>query len=275
MTATPAILQHYGADALAERLNAALRQAGHDPASPEAVALAGVDQFHTRGLKATEELFERAAFGSDSHVLDVGCGIGGAARYLASHTGCRVTGLDLTPQYVQLAEELTHRAGLSGRVRFRRGDAQALPFADASFDGGYSQHASMNLPDKPRWLAELRRVLRPGGRLALYEVLAGSGEPLQFPVPWARDPQASFLSDEPDLRAALQAAGLRLEQWEDQTAAATEFFSRLAERLETRGLPPVSLHLLLGGDLQAMAGNMRDNLHAGRLQVVMAVAAAG
>lgn len=156
---------------------AALREAGKDPSRLAPADLAPVDEFHIRGRESTVELARRAAPRTGERVLDLGCGLGGSARYLAAEHGCAVTGIDLTHAYVDAARTLTRWVGLDGRVRFEAADALALPFDDASFDLVWTEHVQMNIADKSRLYAEIARVLAPGGRLALHDFLRGTGEP--------------------------------------------------------------------------------------------------
>lgn len=270
MTHSPSVETHYSRRGLTEIIDKALSEAGANVSRPDLEALAGVDHFHTRGLDATREFFQRADFAAGDHILDIGSGLGGPARYLAHSRGCRVTGLDLTPAYCEVAEELTARVGLSEHVRFRQGNALEMPFGDAAFDGAYTQHVNMNIADKPRLIREIRRVLKPGGRLAMFEILAGNGQPLRFPVPWARTADISFLATQDRLRELLTASGFTIEQWEDQTTLATEVYSTLQE-LGEEAPPPVGLHLLMGAEMKDMIANYLDNLQQGRLRVLQMV----
>ena len=95
-------------------------------------------------------------------VLDIGCGPGGASRVLAGEMGATVTGVDLAPGLIELAKRLSDLSSI--RVDFRVADALELPFPDTSFDVVWTQHAAPNIKDKPRLYAEMRRVLRSGGR---------------------------------------------------------------------------------------------------------------
>lgn len=265
------VASFYGRGNLGDTLFGALGAAGFDPANLGPEDLSPVDEFHIRGAEATGELMELAGFGPEDRVLDVGCGIGGPARRLARERGCLVTGLELTEEYCRLAADLTARVGLAGQVAFQQGDAQAMPFGDASFDGVWTLHMSMNVPDKARLLGEIRRVLRPGGRLAMYEIVAGSGEAVHYPVPWASDPALSHLTTAEGLRSGLEGQGFRVVHSEDTSDRATEFFASLLERSRKEGPPALGLHLLLGPDMPKMATNMLHNLEEGRIRVLRLV----
>jgi SAM-dependent methyltransferase len=210
-----------------------------------------------------------AGITADLQVLDVGCGIGGPARHLASQLRCRVTGIDLTAEFIRTATLLSDRVGLADRVAFVAGDALDLPFPAASFDLVWTQHAAMNIADRPRLYAEMHRVLRPRGRLALHDVLAGDGGAPHFPVPWARRSADSFLVDQPTLRRLLGDAGFAVREWRDVTGTATAWFAARRARLQAA---PLGIGLLLGADFPTMVANQERNLAEGRVVVLQAVA---
>jgi SAM-dependent methyltransferase len=266
------VAEHYAREDLGETILAALRAAGKDVDALTPDDLAPLDQFHVRGLEATEQLAELAALDARTRVLDVGCGIGGPARHLAAKHGCRVTGLDLTEEFCRVASMLAARTGLSERVEFRQGDALDMPFEDASFDVVWTQHASMNIADKDGLLAEMHRVLEPGGRLALYDILAGPGGPPHFPVPWAREPEISFLDAPEALRARLEALGLDILAWRDVTEPVTDWARTTRAKVAEHGPPPLGLHLVMGPDWGEMFGNVGRNLEEGRIAIYQAVA---
>ncbi len=188
---------HYGGGALQERVTLALKRAGLDRDGMNWSELAPLDQFHVCGLAATKELAARLGIKTDTILLDIGCGLGGPARYLAATCGCRVTGIDLSQPFIDVARMLTDRVGLSDRVSFQQADALALPFADAGFDYVLTQHVAMNSADRVPFYANIHRVLKPGGSLAIFDVVAGDGTPLLFPVPWACQPENSALTHLP------------------------------------------------------------------------------
>jgi SAM-dependent methyltransferase len=226
---------HYEPSDLAGRVSAALRQAGLENGVVRWSDTAPFDQFHVRGVASTEELAAALDPAAGAMVLDVGCGLGGPARYLAAEYGCRVTGIDLSRVFVDVAQMLIGRAGLSASVTCEQGDALDLPFADGAFDHAWTQHVAMNIRDRDRLYAGIRRVLRPLGRLGIYDIVEGNGRPLTFPVPWARDPSDSFLVSGDRMRELLAAAGFAEISWADTTDAGIAWF---AEQQAGRPPPP-------------------------------------
>ena len=263
---------HYTRSELASAILAALEKAGKDLHRLTPADLAPIDEFHIRGRAATLELAQAAGVDTTKRVLDVGSGVGGTSRCLAREFGCHVTGIDLTDEYCRTAAMLSERTGFAGLVDYRQGDATNLPFADASFDIVWTEHAAMNIPDKPKLYREMHRVLKPGGTLAIYDVLAGPTGPVLYPVPWARTPDASFLATPDELRLLLEESGFQVAQWSDTTDAARAWFVALAEKIRNEGMPPLGFHLLLGPEFQAMAQNQRRNLEEGRIVLAQIVA---
>jgi MPBQ/MSBQ methyltransferase len=234
-----------------------------EDASPD--GLAPLDQFHSGGIAATRELAALAGIAPGQRLLDVGCGIGGPARLLAAECQADVTAADLTADYLRLGRALGERSGV--RVGFVCADALSLPLADAAVDLVWTQHAAMNIADKPRLYGELRRVLEPGGRLALHDIFAGPASgPLVLPVPWADAPGESFLMQQRALRDLLAGLGFRELAWIDRTAATIGYFDRLPPTLR-----PFGTQLLLGPGFPVMAANLRRNFREGRVGAAMGV----
>ena len=267
-----AIQAHYGRADLGEAILTALEKSGKDLKHLTPEDLASVDEFHIRGRAATLELAKAAGVDSTKRVLDVGSGVGGTSRCLAREFGCRVTGIDLTDEYCRAAAMLTAKIGLTDLVDFRQGDATNMPFQDDSFDVVWTEHVAMNIPDKRGLYREMYRVMKPGGTLAIYDILAGPSGPVHFPVPWARTPDTSFLVSPDQLRDLLQETGFKVSAWSDTTDMARAWFVALAEKIRKEGLPPLGFHVLLGKDFPAMAQNQRRNLEEGRIVLAQVVA---
>jgi sarcosine/dimethylglycine N-methyltransferase len=261
------VRDHYRATGLTERLKTALMALGPEDQLLTPQQLGTLDQFHTRGLAATAELAELAGITADAAVLDVGSGIGGPARFLAATYGCQVTGVDLSAPFVDAARYLTERTGQSGQVSFQAASALELPFEDGLFDVVLLQHVAMNIADRVLLYREIRRMLKPGGRFATYDVVANGGEP-HYPVPWARTPATSFLMTAAATRAAIEAAGFRTLTWQDDTEAAKTWITQL----RASGPPPSpNLGVVMGPDFAQLAANLGKNLLEGRVGVLTAV----
>jgi SAM-dependent methyltransferase len=267
-----AIQTHYGRQDVGSVILRALENAGKDLGRLTPEDLAPVDEFHIRGRAATIELARAAGLDANKYVLDVGSGIGGTSRCLALEFGCRVTGIDLTNEYCRAAAMLSTKVGLSDLCDYRQGDATNLPFDDGLFDVVWTEHAAMNIPDKARLYEEMHRVLKPGGTLAIYDVLAGPAGTVLFPVPWARTPETSFLVDPSELRTLLEEAGFTITEWSDTTEAARAWFVAIAEKIRKEGFPTLGFHLLVGSDFREMAQNQGRNLQDGRIVLGQVVA---
>ena len=266
------VRDHYGATGLTERLKTALAVLGPEDRRLTPAQLAALDQFHTRGLAATAELAALAGITADTSVLDVGAGVGGPARFLAATYGCRVTGVDLSAPFVDAARYLTERTGQTGQVSFETASALALPFGDGGFDVVLLQHVAMNIADRARLYGEIRRVLKPGGRFATFDVVRMGGAPEDplphYPLPWARTPATSFLLTADATRAAIEPAGFRTLAWRDDSAAAKAWIAELRA-----AAPPSApnLGVVMGPDFAQLAANLSRNLMEGRLGILTAV----
>ena len=253
------IARHYTSGDLLARLEAKLREDGVDPACPTFDALAPYDQFHGRGIDATEDLAQDLEVSPTNHILDVGSGIGGPARYLARRFGCRVSGIDLTAEFCNVARHLTAQLGLTERIAFEQGDALAMPFADAAFDGAYTMNVSMNIADKRAFFAEIHRVLKPSAWFRLSEIAQGPGGAPDYPTPWARTASSSFLATPAETYANLEASGFTIESRRDTAEAALAYAAHSRAVVDAGGKPPHRAVALVHGDVaeEAMANTGR------------------
>jgi len=268
---TTRVREHYSAASLTGRIKSALAAVTPEDQPLTVAQLAPLDQFHIRGILATAELVSAAEVEPSTRVLDLGCGIGGPARYLAATFGCKVTGVDLSPGFIDTATYLTARCGLSGRVVFQVGDALHLPFADAAFDTVFLQHVAMNVEDRAALYGEIRRILTPRGRFATYDLVLHEGD-VVYPVPWARDASTSFLLSERETRTALEKAGFNAVLWRDDTQTALDWFkAAMAGSPASAPNPGLNLGVVMGPDFAAMTANLARNLSENRLGVLSAV----
>jgi SAM-dependent methyltransferase len=272
MVATHGVRDHYGTTSLVRRIDEALHHAGLADGIIGWADLAPLDQFHVRGLGATRELAEALGINAGVSLLDVGCGLGGPARFLAATYGCHVTGIDLSQPFIEAARMLSERCGLADRATFLQGDALDLPFTDASFDHAWTQHVAMNVADRVGFYRSIHRVLKPGGRLAIYDVALGDGGPPIYPVPWAREPGTSFLLTPEAMRNALAQAGFEEVSWIDKTDIAQAWAADMKAKRQ-KPPAPFGLEVVMGSVFAEMAVNLGRNLLEGRVRIIQAVMA--
>jgi SAM-dependent methyltransferase len=266
MTAEAKVAGHYGKGGLEQKILTALKNAGINMDHPTVEDLAPVDEFHVGGLESTKELAEQMELRPGLRLLDVGSGIGGPARYFAAHHGCRVTGVDLTEEFIQVATSLTRLAKLEALVDFRQASALQMPFDSVTFDRASMIHVGMNIADKDALFREVRRVLKPGALFAVFDLVRTAPGPLSFPLPWAATEETSFVSTANDYRDALQRAGLQPERDRGRRDYAIEFTERMLARMAQEGPQPLGLHLIIGEKTPLMVKNVLAMMKQGTLE---------
>ena len=259
MTVEAVVADHYSSGTLLSRITDALGKIGKDLSSVTASDLKPVDEFHIGGLAATQELMDQVPLSKESRVLDIGSGIGGTARFLTSQYGCTVHGIDLTPEFVETAQALCAAVGVP--ATFEVGSGTDLPVDDDAYDVATLIHVGMNIPDKQTLFAEAARALKPGGYLAVYDVMAGEEEGLNYPVPWASGQDGSFLAAPDAYEAAGRAAGFDIVATRNRGDFGREFFRKLSARLAESGPPPIGLPLIMGENAPTKIANMVDGLN--------------
>jgi arsenite methyltransferase len=262
---TRSVQEHYGAADITAKLFAAIPWDPDGGTRLTAPQLYPFDQLHGRELLATKEHGQRLNPGGDDHILDVGCGIGGPARYFATTFGCSVTGVDITPEFVAAARELSGLCGLNDRLNFVEADAAAISAEAETFDHAYSFYVGMNLPDKPSVLTQIFRVLKPGGRVLWTEVTSGLGAPT-YPLPWSETASASHVQPRDTLVGLFESAGFQIDSVEDETHAHLE----LAQKMKASGRMPTpdqlqANQIVLGSDFVTRRMNYIAGLGSGHL----------
>ena len=267
------VAAHYTHGQLLDRIVSGVEAIGKTPATVTVDELAPVDEFHIGGRQASEDFISQLELSADDHTLDVGCGIGGTSRFVASRFGCRVTGIDLTPEFVAAGQSLCDWVGLSGQVELHQGDATAMPFTDQSFDAAFMLHVGMNIANKAGLFAEVYRLIKPAGMFGVYDVMQTSDEPLSYPVPWSSVPGTSALATRQQYKEALELAGFSVLKIRDRREFAAEFFAETRRRVEQAGgAPPLGVHIAMGESAPVKISNMVENIAAGRISPVEIIA---
>lgn len=267
-----AVAQHYGDRDLLSRILDGLAAVGADLDRLRTDDLAPVEEFHIGGRNATAYAVEKMSINLDQHVLDVGCGIGGAARYMASSIGCQVTGIDLTPEYISVAKTLTDLTGLSDKVRFEVSNALAMPFDDARFDAAITLHVAMNIHEREAFYGEIARVLKPGATFCLFDLMRKSDELLEYPVPWAASDETSCLTTPEEMRTLLTRTGFDVKEVDDRTDFGVEFLKGKAIAATNGSPPPLGIHLIMGASAGDKLTNVLRNIEKGRIAPVQMIA---
>lgn len=266
-----AIAEHWAKGDVFALILSALEKAGKSPEGLTVDDLVPVDHFHARGFPATVELADRLPVKAGDRILDIGCGIGGPARYFSKRFGCRVTGIDITPEFVETANRLTAMVGLERQVTIEQGDGQHLPYPDRVFDGAYAQHVTMNIADRGGFFGEAYRVLKPGAFFALTEHGLGStGEP-HHPVPWSEDGSGAYLVSPSQTRTLLETAGFERIEMEDTGHKYLAAYNKVMELAAQGALPPLGVHILLGENAREKTHNAARNIEEGRTQPVQVI----
>jgi len=267
-----AVAEHYNTGGILDAIFAALTTMGKDVDNLNPEDLAPIDAFHIRGREATVELANRIELSAGQQVLDVGCGIGGSARYLAFHYHCHVTGIDLTQEFIDVANALSQKVGISETTTYQQSSALKMPFDENSFDVVWTEHVQMNIADKAGFYREISRVLKPGGRLIFHDIFQGTGGEIHFPVPWAVESSISHLATPDAIRETLENTGFQILDWEDKTSLSLDWMRTNAKKAKPFSTTSIGIHILMGDSANTKLQNIARNLQENRVAVVQSVA---
>ena len=264
MSLEQTVSEHYSNKGLLDKIYKGLEKLGIDKNQLTQSDLSSFDEFHIGGSEGTLMLAEKLTMNASSSVLDIGCGIGGPARFLSSEFGCKVSGIDLTADFVNTGNSLTDQVGLSDKVKLIEASALNIPFADNSFDVSYMIHVGMNIADKDVLFSEAFRVTKPGGVFGIYDVMLIGNYELQYPLPWAVEEDGNAIASATDYISALIKAGFSLKHEDDKTDFANNFFKKMSARTDSpESPPPVGLHLLMGDLTTQKIRNMAKLIKSG------------
>lgn len=266
-----AINNHYGISGILDSILDALETSGKNLQSLELNDLSPIDEFHTRGKESTIEIANLAQLQSHHMVLDVGCGLGGSARYIAKQYDCSVIGIDLTDEYIEVANQLTEFVKLGKKVTFKQGSALDLPFSSESFDIVWTEHAQMNISDKEKFYGEINRVLKPRGRLVFHDIFATNNIPY-YPTPWAEYDSISSLCTPDEARVIIENSNFEVHEWTDTSRKSLEFFKEMLKKTKSSKKIPLGLHLLMGKTAKTKFLNQVKNLEENRISIVQGIA---
>lgn len=260
---------HYSSSGLLKRIKDTITDSGMSVETISVEALAPVDEFHIGGREATETLVEQLALSEQKKVLDIGCGIGGTARFMASTYGSYVTGIDLTQEFVETGNELCRWVGLTEQITLMQGNALSMPFEKERFDGATMIHVGMNIEKKQTLFREIHRVLKPGACFGLYEIMAMEHGSLEYPLPWASEPGMSYLASSTSYTNWLKDAGFKIQSEKNRRAFAIDFYDRMkAKTLKSETTTSLGLHLLMGQSTKQKLGNMLKGIETGAIAPV-------
>lgn len=269
MTYNKIVAAHYSHGDLLNAIKSSIKNLGKTIDTVTVDDLAAVDEFHIGGRMATEHFLSQLNFSARDNVLDVGCGLGGAARYAAQHFNVSVTGVDVTTEYIETGNTLSSWVKLDSSVRLQRESATSMSFPDASFDGGYMLHVGMNIEDKIQLFSEIYRVMHPGSYFGIYDVMRFNDGELSYPVPWAAENNSSRLETLDHYKKTLLQTGFEIKAENNRREFSLKFFQDIYTSTKAAGgPPPLGLHTLMQESTAEKTRNMIKNITAGYIAPV-------
>ena len=220
------ISNHYHHGGLLAAIQMGLQEQGITPQDVSVQDLGPVDEFHIGGRAASIHFLDQLGLSASQTILDIGCGLGGSARFAAETYGAQIAGIDLTPEYVETGQVLCDWVGLSDRITVQQGSALDLPYEDTCFDGAYMMHVGMNIADKQALFTEVFRVLKPGAKFGIYDIMKTNAQELVYPVPWATTSETSWLEEPDQYRMALEGSKFTVIAENNRRDLRWRFFGR-------------------------------------------------
>jgi ubiquinone/menaquinone biosynthesis C-methylase UbiE len=273
MADNKAIADHYKHGSLLEAIEAALEKIGKTKETVSIEDLGPVDEFHIGSRLATKRFLDQLKFTENDHVLDIGCGLGGAARFVAKTYGSQVTGVDLVSEYVDTGNELSKWVKLGDKITLSQGSAEGIDFGEATFSGAYMLHVGMNIEDKEALFKEVYKVLKPKTKFGIYDIMQDQAGELVYPAPWAAGEETSFLSTPDEYKKLLENAGFEVTTTTSRRDFALEFFAQVKAKTEANGGPlPLGLHVLMQGTTPEKIRNMLENISSNLIAPVEMIA---
>lgn len=267
------IARHYTHGNLLKTLELAFNDLGHTSKSLTLEQLAAVDEFHIGGRQATTHLMEHVQFTDQAKLLDIGCGLGGTTRYLASQYHSQVIGIDLTAEYLNVGKFFNQQLGLSDKINFLQASALSLPFAAHTFNGVTMLHVGMNIDDKLKLFSEVFRCLRKKSYFLIYDVMQSNEGEVFYPLPWSSTAKNSYLATVETYQKTLVEAGFEVLQINNRREFSITFFNQQAEMIKAHGIKPtLSLQTLIRDDAKRKFINLIDQIKNNTLVPVEIIA---
>ena len=265
------VIGHYKGAGLYDSILEGLKKSGIELNDIASDHLSAADEFHIGGTEATKFVADQLGEISNQKILDVGCGIGGPARFIANKTECQVVGIDLTPSFVKTGNALTDLVSMRNSVNLIEGNAADMSSYPDSYDAAYMMHVGMNISDKRSAFEGVSGALKTGSRFVIYDIMRMKEGQLTFPLPWASKGKGSAVDSPANYASILESVGLKVIDIEVKKEFAVEFFQNMMKRMEG-GPPPLGLHLVMGQDTPIKVQNVHKQIVEGLIAPVLMVA---